>query len=50
MTISTDTKQLDAVPDEDGRFGMYGGKFVSETLMSALSDREKMYHKLSTDS
>jgi tryptophan synthase beta chain len=49
MTISTDKKVFDTVPDEDGRFGEYGGKFVSETLMSALSDLEKIYKELSTD-
>jgi tryptophan synthase beta chain len=37
------------VPDADGRFGIYGGKFVSETLMSALDELETLYHKLSAD-
>ena len=27
-------------PDERGRFGEYGGKFVPETLMAALNDLE----------
>ena len=34
-------------PDEFGRFGEYGGRFVSETLMSALYDLEDMYRELS---
>ena len=38
-----------SVPDQDGRFGIYGGKFVAETLMSALSDLEALYHRLSAD-
>ena len=38
-----------AVPDEHGRFGIYGWKFVSETLMSALADLEALYRKLSVD-
>ncbi|MEH6589758.1 MAG: tryptophan synthase subunit beta [Halioglobus sp.] len=38
-----------AVPDADGRFGVYGGKFVSETLMSALEELEALYRKLSAE-
>ena len=36
-------------PDAEGRFGPYGGKFVAETLMSALADLESMYRRLSAD-
>ena len=28
-----------AMPDERGHFGIYGGRFVSETLMQALDAR-----------
>jgi len=38
-----------SVPDEHGRFGVYGGKYVSETLMSALAELEEVYRQLSTD-
>lgn len=38
-----------SVPDAQGRFGIYGGKFVAETLMSALSDLEALYERLSQD-
>jgi tryptophan synthase beta chain len=38
-----------SVPDAAGRFGVYGGKFVSETLMSALAELEALYRKLSAD-
>ena len=38
-----------AVPDQDGRFGIYGGKFVAETLMSALEDLETLYLRLKDD-
>ena len=38
-----------SVPDPDGRFGPYGGKFVAETLMSALADLEVVYRDLSCD-
>ncbi len=37
------------VPDPQGRFGIYGGKFVSETLMSALDELEQLYTRLSAD-
>lgn len=36
-------------PDLEGNFGPYGGRFVSETLMSALDELEEMYNKLSND-
>lgn len=38
-----------SVPDQAGRFGVYGGKYVSETLMSALDDLETLYTELSVD-
>lgn len=36
-------------PDERGRFGLYGGKYVPETLMSALEKLEEDYRRLSAD-
>ena len=30
-------------PDEDGRFGIYGGRFVAETLMPLIRDLETAY-------
>lgn len=38
-----------AVPDALGHFGDYGGKYVAETLMSALSELEALYERLSAD-
>ena len=35
-----------AMPDERGYFGQYGGKFVSETLMAAISELETEYRRL----
>lgn len=32
-----------AVPDERGRFGPYGGRFVPETLVSPLEELERVY-------
>ncbi len=40
---------LAGFPDENGRFGEYGGKYVSETLMSALDELETLYGRLSAD-
>ena len=31
------------LPDENGRFGIYGGRFVAETLMPLVLDLEKAY-------
>nr|WP_279246080.1 tryptophan synthase subunit beta [Candidatus Litorirhabdus singularis] len=42
-------KLLANTPDEQGRFGQYGGRFVSETLMFALDELEQVYDKLSKD-
>lgn len=50
MTDSGSKEQLFIAPDEQGRFGPYGGKFVSETLMAALDELEAVYRKLSQDS
>ncbi|MBO8170715.1 MAG: tryptophan synthase subunit beta [Bacillaceae bacterium] len=36
-------------PDEMGRFGKFGGKFVPETLMNALFELEETYTKLKQD-
>lgn len=37
------------LPDKQGRFGQYGGVFVSETLMAALEDLADVYEQLSKD-
>lgn len=37
------------LPDEKGRFGKYGGKFVPETLISALEELEKEYERAKKD-
>lgn len=38
-----------SVPDERGRFGAYGGRYVSETLIHALDELRDTYNKLSAD-
>jgi tryptophan synthase beta chain len=37
------------VPDEQGRFGKFGGRFVPETLMNALLELEEAYKHYSKD-
>jgi len=46
------TEQLNSFatgPDERGRFGIYGGRFVSETLMPLILELEAEYEKAKTD-
>ncbi|OKP75382.1 tryptophan synthase subunit beta [Paenibacillus sp. P3E] len=37
------------VPDKNGRFGSFGGRFVPETLMNALIELEEAYNRFSAD-
>jgi tryptophan synthase beta subunit len=37
------------LPDDRGRFGDYGGKFVPETLMAALDELEQAYRQTKDD-
>jgi tryptophan synthase beta chain len=36
-------------PDENGRFGDFGGRFVSETLMPLILELEAQYERAKTD-
>ena len=36
-------------PDENGHFGLYGGRFVAETLMPNILDLEHAYKKAKND-
>jgi tryptophan synthase beta chain len=36
-------------PDENGRFGIYGGRFVAETLMPNILELERAYHEARND-
>jgi tryptophan synthase beta chain len=38
-----------AMPDDRGHFGIYGGRFVSETLMQALDELRDAYARFSRD-
>src|SRR5687767_11904482 len=38
-----------AWPDANGRFGEFGGRYVAETLMSAIEELELAYHAARDD-
>ncbi|REJ16394.1 MAG: tryptophan synthase subunit beta [Paenibacillaceae bacterium] len=40
---------MNQVPDQHGRFGRFGGRYVPETLMNALFELENAYLKFSKD-
>src|SRR6476660_2381962 len=40
---------MSQVPDQHGRFGAFGGKYVPETLMNALIELEEAYLKYKDD-
>jgi len=45
----SDNGKVPTVPDANGHFGPYGGRFASETLMYALEELEKTYDRLKDD-
>lgn len=51
MTLATTRISVNygALPDETGRFGPYGGKYVPETLMPALDELEEAYLQARND-
>lgn len=54
MAATALDKELDAAaalqrPDAFGRFGRFGGKYVPETLMAALTELEAAFNSLATD-
>lgn len=51
-TRASDLKPMRAgtpAPHEPGRFGVYGGRYVPETLMAALDELEREYEKAKQD-
>jgi tryptophan synthase beta chain len=46
---ATGANSLRNGPDEQGRFGLYGGRFVAETLMPLILDLEKAYRAAQDD-
>lgn len=49
MAKSIELGTVGQLPDAEGRFGQFGGRYVPETLMSALLELEAQYHQASND-
>jgi len=49
MATATVTKANKSKPATKGRFGVYGGRYVPETLMAALEELEREYEKVKRD-
>ena len=49
MNKLSDKVDYQSVPDLNGHFGPYGGRFVSETLIPALDQLQEIYFRLKDD-
>src|SRR4051812_124097 len=49
MTIQQQPNSFPTGPDERGHFGLYGGRFVAETLMPLILDLEHAYNDAKND-
>ncbi len=49
MNQSVKPNSYRAGPDEEGRFGIFGGRFVAETLMPLILDLQKAWNHAKTD-
>ncbi|MBB4104087.1 tryptophan synthase subunit beta [Allorhizobium borbori] len=49
MNKTPEPNSFRAGPDEDGRFGIYGGRFVAETLMPLILDLQEEWRKAKDD-
>lgn len=49
MSNDKNKQDFPVLPDARGHFGIYGGRFVSETLSAALDELEELYSRLSKD-
>jgi tryptophan synthase beta chain len=49
MRNSKNSLPLPKVPDQQGHFGLYGGRYVAETLMPALTELERAYARVRRD-
>tara|TARA_B100000579_G_C22827002_1_gene853748 strand:+ start:1110 stop:2333 length:1224 start_codon:yes stop_codon:yes gene_type:complete len=47
--LKADIQSMKSLPDANGHFGQYGGKFVAETLMGPLNDLEDSYSRYKAD-
>jgi len=49
MTMQDRPNSFRSGPDENGRFGIFGGRFVAETLMPLILDLQKAYEEAKAD-
>ena len=49
MSSEVAEPELAALPDASGHFGVYGGRFVAETLMAPLDELTAAYERLKND-
>src|SRR5690348_9007726 len=49
MNVSQQPNSFRTGPDERGHFGLFGGRFVAETLMPLILDLEKAYNAARSD-
>ena len=49
MTVHPTPNSFRAGPDEEGRFGLFGGRFVAETLMPLILDLQTEWEKAKRD-
>jgi tryptophan synthase beta chain len=49
MTVNPAPNSFRNGPDEQGRFGIFGGRFVAETLMPLILDLERAYAEAKVD-
>jgi len=47
--VATQCSDLSGLPDAEGHFGPYGGRFVAETLMGPLEELRQAYEKFCVD-
>src|SRR3972149_2982135 len=43
------SQKFKRLPDKQGHFGIYGGRYISETLMPVVLELEKAYLKFRSD-
>ena len=49
MTAAPKPNSFRSGPDERGRFGLFGGRFVAETLMPLILELERAYEEAKVD-
>ncbi len=49
MTKPVEPNSFRTGPDENGHFGMFGGRYVAETLMPLILELDKAYKAATAD-